>query len=44
MLPIPHKDALVVAMDISGMVVRSVLMDIGNSVNVLYYDTFTKLG
>lgn len=39
-----HRDALVVALDINEMVVCWVLVDTDNSVNVLYYDTFTKMG
>ncbi|XP_019194876.1 PREDICTED: uncharacterized protein LOC109188702 [Ipomoea nil] len=40
----PHRDALVIAMDISGVVVRRILVDTGSSVNVLYLETFTKMG
>ncbi|XP_031106186.1 uncharacterized protein LOC116010822 [Ipomoea triloba] len=39
----PHRDALVIAIDIVGTVVRRVLEDTGSSVNVLYLDTFKKL-
>lgn len=42
--PTPHRDAIVISMDIGGTVVRQVLMDTGISVNVLYVDTFRKLG
>ncbi|XP_031096901.1 uncharacterized protein LOC116001150 [Ipomoea triloba] len=40
----PHRDALVIALDVSGIVVRRVLVDTGSSVNVLYLDVFEKLG
>lgn len=42
--PILPRDALVLAMDINGMIVCWVLMNTDNSVNILYYDTFPKLG
>ncbi|XP_019163610.1 PREDICTED: uncharacterized protein LOC109159953 [Ipomoea nil] len=41
---IPHRDALVITMDINGLVVRRILVDTGSSVNVLYLETFTKMG
>ncbi|XP_019181978.1 PREDICTED: uncharacterized protein LOC109177132 [Ipomoea nil] len=40
----PHRDALVIAMDVNGVVVRRILVDTGSSVNVLYFETFTKMG
>ncbi|XP_019190603.1 PREDICTED: uncharacterized protein LOC109185061 [Ipomoea nil] len=40
----PHRDALVIAMDINGVVVRRILVDTGSSVNVLYLETFAKMG
>ncbi|XP_019183802.1 PREDICTED: uncharacterized protein LOC109178721 [Ipomoea nil] len=40
----PHRDALVIAMDINGVVVRRILVDTGSSVNVLNLETFTKMG
>ncbi|XP_019158822.1 PREDICTED: uncharacterized protein LOC109155651 [Ipomoea nil] len=40
----PHRDALVIAMDINGVVVRRILVDTGSSVNVLYLETFDKMG
>ncbi|XP_019172919.1 PREDICTED: uncharacterized protein LOC109168362 [Ipomoea nil] len=40
----PHRDTLVIAMDINGVVVRRILVDTGSSVNVLYLETFTKMG
>nr|GMD34255.1 uncharacterized protein LOC109156529 [Ipomoea batatas] len=39
----PHRDALVIAMDIVDTVVRRILVDTSSSVNVLYLDTFKKL-
>ncbi|XP_031115827.1 uncharacterized protein LOC116019677 [Ipomoea triloba] len=41
---LPHRDALVITLDINNTIVHGVLVDIGSSVNVMYYDTFTKLG
>lgn len=41
--PTPHRDALVIAFDIRGMVIFQVLIDTGTSVNIMYYDTFVKL-
>ncbi|XP_019184992.1 PREDICTED: uncharacterized protein LOC109179971 [Ipomoea nil] len=40
----PHRDALVIAMDVNGVVVRRILVDTGSSVNVLYLETFVKMG
>ncbi|XP_019150581.1 PREDICTED: uncharacterized protein LOC109147378 [Ipomoea nil] len=40
----PHRDELVIAMDVNGVVVRRILVDTGGSVNVLYLETFTKMG
>ncbi|XP_019161016.1 PREDICTED: uncharacterized protein LOC109157619 [Ipomoea nil] len=42
--PLPHRDALVVKLDINNVVVHRVLVDTGSSVIVMYYDTFTQLG
>lgn len=42
--PTPHRDALVIAMDVGGTVVQRVLVDTGSSFNVLSWDTFQKLG
>ncbi|XP_019178297.1 PREDICTED: uncharacterized protein LOC109173512 [Ipomoea nil] len=39
-----HRDALVIAMDVNGVVVRRILVDTGSSVNVLYLETFAKMG
>ncbi|XP_019173004.1 PREDICTED: uncharacterized protein LOC109168436 [Ipomoea nil] len=39
----PHRDALVIAMDVNGVVVRRILVDTGSSVNVLYLETFFKM-
>ncbi|XP_019172655.1 PREDICTED: uncharacterized protein LOC109168055 [Ipomoea nil] len=40
----PHRDALVIAMDVNGVVVRRILVDTGSSINILYLETFTKMG
>ncbi|XP_031102019.1 uncharacterized protein LOC116005926 [Ipomoea triloba] len=40
----PHRDALVIAMDVHGTVVRRVLVDTGSSVNILYLEVFERLG
>ncbi|XP_019157458.1 PREDICTED: uncharacterized protein LOC109154029 [Ipomoea nil] len=42
--PTPHWDALVIAIDIQGLVTRWVLVDMGSGVNVLYWEAFQKLG
>ncbi|XP_019163614.1 PREDICTED: uncharacterized protein LOC109159956 [Ipomoea nil] len=42
--PLPHRDALVVKLDINDVVVHRVLVDTGSSINVMYHDTFTRLG
>ncbi|XP_019160669.1 PREDICTED: uncharacterized protein LOC109157215 [Ipomoea nil] len=42
--PLPHRDAVVVKLDINNVVVHRVLVDTGSSVNVMYYDTFTQPG
>ncbi|XP_019179294.1 PREDICTED: uncharacterized protein LOC109174517 [Ipomoea nil] len=39
----PHRDALVIAMDVNGVVVQRILVDTRSSVNVLYLETFTKM-
>ncbi|XP_031099813.1 uncharacterized protein LOC116004014 [Ipomoea triloba] len=41
---VPHRDALMITIDIKGTVVRRVFVDTGSSVNVMYADTFNKLG
>ncbi|XP_031127587.1 uncharacterized protein LOC116029683 [Ipomoea triloba] len=40
----PHRDALVIAMDVQGTVVRRVFVDTGSSVNILYLEVFERLG
>lgn len=42
--PTPHRDALVIVIDVQGMEVRRILVDTSNSVNVLYLATYKKLG
>ncbi|XP_019182045.1 PREDICTED: uncharacterized protein LOC109177190 [Ipomoea nil] len=39
-----HSDSLVITMDINGTDVQRVLVDTGSSVNILYFDVFTRLG
>lgn len=41
---LPHRDALVIQLDINNTIVHRVLVDIGSSINVMHYDVFTKLG
>ena len=40
----PHDDALVVAAQINGFIVKRVLIDQGSGVEVMYPDLFTGLG
>ncbi|XP_031090958.1 uncharacterized protein LOC115995951 [Ipomoea triloba] len=42
--PLPHRDAVVIRLDINNIIVHRVLVDTGSSVNVMYHDTFAKLG
>ncbi|XP_031115825.1 uncharacterized protein LOC116019673 [Ipomoea triloba] len=42
--PTPHRDAILIVMDVNGATVRRVFVDTGSSVNVMYLETFTKLG
>ncbi|XP_031125085.1 uncharacterized protein LOC116027521 [Ipomoea triloba] len=42
--PLPHRDALEITLDINNIIVHRVLVGTGCSVNVMYYNTFTKLG
>ncbi|XP_031120916.1 uncharacterized protein LOC116024156 [Ipomoea triloba] len=42
--PLPHRDALVIKMDINDTIVHRILVDTGSSANVMYYNAFTKLG
>ncbi|VFQ64851.1 unnamed protein product [Cuscuta campestris] len=40
----PHRDALVIKVEINNVVVHCTLVDTGSSVNVMYSNTFTELG
>ncbi|VFQ74564.1 unnamed protein product [Cuscuta campestris] len=40
----PHKDALVIKVEINNVVVHRTLVDTGSSVNVMYSNTFKELG
>ncbi|XP_031116910.1 uncharacterized protein LOC116020581 [Ipomoea triloba] len=42
--PLPDRDELVIKMEINDSIVHRILVDNGSSVNVMYYDAFTKLG
>ncbi|XP_019160672.1 PREDICTED: uncharacterized protein LOC109157228 [Ipomoea nil] len=42
--PTPHRDALIITMDINGTTIWRVFVDTGSSVNVMYLETFNKLG
>ncbi|XP_031090841.1 uncharacterized protein LOC115995830 [Ipomoea triloba] len=42
--PTPHRDTILIAMDVNGATVRWVFVDTGSIVNVMYLGTFTKLG
>nr|GMD63552.1 uncharacterized protein LOC109157228 [Ipomoea batatas] len=42
--PTPHRDVILIAMDVNGATVRRVFVDTSSSVNVMYLETFTKLG
>ncbi|XP_031090959.1 uncharacterized protein LOC115995952 [Ipomoea triloba] len=42
--PLPHRDALVITLDINNTIVHRVLVDTRSSVNDMYYEEFTKLG
>lgn len=38
-----HRDALVIQVEINDVIVYRVLNDMGSSVNIMYYKTFTQL-
>ncbi|XP_019178888.1 PREDICTED: uncharacterized protein LOC109174051 [Ipomoea nil] len=42
--PPPHRDALVISLELKDINVHRVLVDTGSSMNVMYYDTFMQLG
>ncbi|VFQ89820.1 unnamed protein product [Cuscuta campestris] len=41
---IPHRDALVVNIEINNVVVHHMLVDTGSSINIMYSNTFKELG
>ncbi|CAH9133280.1 unnamed protein product [Cuscuta epithymum] len=41
--PSPHRDAMVIKMEINDLVIHRTLVDTGSSVNIMYLDTFEKL-
>ena len=40
----PHEDSLVVTTKIANSLILRMLMDNGSAVNILYYDTYQKVG
>ncbi|VFQ97213.1 unnamed protein product, partial [Cuscuta campestris] len=40
----PHRDALVIKVEINNVVVHRTLVDMGSSVNIMYSNTFKELG
>nr|GMC77908.1 uncharacterized protein LOC109157228 [Ipomoea batatas] len=42
--PTPHRDDILIAMDINGATVRRVFVDTRSSVYIMYLETFAKLG
>ncbi|VFQ90237.1 unnamed protein product [Cuscuta campestris] len=41
---VPHRDALVITIDIMDLLIHKTLVDTGSSVNVMYMDTYKALG
>ncbi|VFQ79948.1 unnamed protein product [Cuscuta campestris] len=41
---VPHRDALVITIDIMDLLIHKTLVDTGNSVNIMYMDTYKALG
>ncbi|VFQ89720.1 unnamed protein product [Cuscuta campestris] len=41
---VPHRDALVITVDIMDLLIHKTLVDTGNSVNIMYMDTYKALG
>lgn len=40
----PHNDALEIIADVVGVLVSRTFVDMGSSVNIIYYDCWTQLG
>ncbi|VFQ65598.1 unnamed protein product [Cuscuta campestris] len=41
---VPHRDALVITIDIMDLLIHKTLVDTGSSVNIMYMDTYKTLG
>ncbi|VFQ83045.1 unnamed protein product [Cuscuta campestris] len=41
---VPHRDALVIMIDIMDLLIHKTLVDTGSSVNIMYMDTYKALG
>ncbi|VFQ86055.1 unnamed protein product [Cuscuta campestris] len=41
---VPHRDALVITIDIMDLLIHKTLVDTGGSVNIMYMDTYKALG
>ncbi|VFQ73296.1 unnamed protein product [Cuscuta campestris] len=41
---VPHRDALVITIDIMDLLIHKTLVDTGSSVNIMYMDTYKALG
>ncbi|VFQ73250.1 unnamed protein product [Cuscuta campestris] len=41
---VPHRDALVITIDIMDLLIHKTLVDTGNSINIMYMDTYKALG
>ncbi|VFQ76192.1 unnamed protein product [Cuscuta campestris] len=41
---VPHRDALVITIDIMDLLIHKTLVDMGSSVNIMYMDTYKDLG
>ncbi|VFQ92735.1 unnamed protein product [Cuscuta campestris] len=41
---VPHRDALVITIDIMDLLIHKTLVDTGSSINIMYMDTYKALG